>query len=68
MVMLPGVMALPLPLALYSLPEVPSSRSPKLAAQAMASMEPDAIRYSTGSSSCRGRDLRKFSKSPLRER
>lgn len=52
-----GVMALPLPLALYSLPEVPSSRSPKLAAQAMASMEPDAMRYSTGSSSCRGRDL-----------
>ena len=62
-----GVMTPSVPVALYSLPEVPKSKSPKLAIHWMLSMEPEAIMYSTGSSSCRGRDLRKFSKSPVRD-
>ena len=63
-----GVMAEPSPpLAVYSLPEVPTRRSPKLATQVTESMEPEAMRYYTGSSSCKGRDLRKDSKSPVRD-
>lgn len=63
-----AVITPPSPVALYSAPEVPTSRSPKLSTHCTASMLPEASTYSTGSSSMSGRDLRKFSKSPVRDR